>query len=322
MIDKLAKLANNLHDLGHLQAAQNIDNILTKYSGRPLPIPHDALIEFTDELVLTILSKIMSTGMKPMEFFMAALNSPENVVNSFNYDKVLLGTDVTGKEFPLVISSFITNQPGDSLASLVQVSTDSLPESAVRQLPPGHDSVKILYVKIIPETFMPRDDHEIFQLMSLDPARQITMTRNMLSHYAYSMLVHETTHAFDKVLTKDSPSFGRYERLYSDPEDKSFYYSTREELKAFLNQIVEDLIPAVFFDKEKFLASDFLTFVTTNSPDFKRIMEILKENPSDKETPSIQGTLAHRKRRARNYLLSSLYSWWELSQNKIKEDRQ
>lgn len=319
MLSKLSILLSELERLNLGKEAEELSDIINKKAGRPISLPVEALLNFSERASEHILGLGLSTGLSPFKFIKWAINQSENTVNKFSHEALLGGVNIKGEEYPLIISVFMSNDRGKPAGSLISNRPiRSLPIDLQNSIPERFEIAKIIFIKISPEDFYPRDQRTLRRVEAYPFQQQIEMLLNSFINYIYGVLVHEFTHSTDIVLSEDSPSFSRYQRLYMDPEDKGFYYSTREELKAFLNQIIEDLIPKITYNPEEFINTDLSEYLKKHSAVFREVISQLSENPGDSETPSIQGNLAQRKSRARKYLLSSLYTWWLETKERAK----
>ena len=131
------------------------------------------------------------------------------------------------------------------------------------------------------------------------------------------------THAMDfDIKQGSSRQKDRYGRLYaiSDETDPryAFYYTTKEEVKANISQLVSQL--EILVSENPNLLNYDLETVLNRSDFYKEIMSHLIVKPGDDEIRVIQGNLAQRKSRARKQILSGVYSAWVKLGNKGNEE--
>ena len=201
--------------------------------------------------------------------------------------------DVTKKEFPFVVAV--------DIAENEKTLTD-------QGIYPSHD-LGVDHLTNDDEIILIRcflNLQEIFE----DPSN---ISEVSLAEKIYEFLTHEITHAMDiDIYHGHSSQKERYKRLYNiedegDPRS-GFYYTTREEVKANISQILSQLESLVSNDPH-LLTVDFRTIIN-QSRLYNEIMEYLAVKPGDEEVRVIQGTLAQRKRRAKKQIISGVFAGW------------
>lgn len=201
--------------------------------------------------------------------------------------------DVTKKEFPFVVAVDIAENEGTLTDQGIYPSHDL-----------GVDHLTNDDEIILIRCFL--NLQEIFE----DPSN---ISEVSLAEKIYEFLTHEITHAMDiDICHGHSSQKERYKRLYNIEDEGDprfgFYFTTREEVKANISQIISQLEGLVSNDPS-LLTVDFETIIR-QSRHYREIMGYLIVKPGDEEIKVIQGTLAQRKARAKKQIISGVFAGW------------
>ena len=272
--ERLLALKCALSNLGISKEAAMI-SLMTKTSAGPAPLP---------DKIIKDLSILALMGVKE---YIAGDSDSEVIV----YKMVDLKS-FSGKEVKVILWIEMTNNRDDQ--SFVIASPEDIGQPDLT----GPIGIIRLYMPIT----------EIRKAMQGFPADEFD---NEIFWKFHRVISHEITHALDELHSEDSPSYGKMQELLSaDDTDQTsnFYYTTREEVKAYISEILSEL--KGMFGPEDIADMSFMDIIKS-SDSYNIYMEELAHKPGDEDIKTIGGSLARRKSDASKKVNSALYKWYE-----------
>jgi len=246
---------------------------------------------------------------------------PERIIKDFsilaanNILKYIVGES----DSPVILSSVtsLTSFSGKEVKVLVYVEiTEGIDEqnfakTTEKELGYSDSEELIGLIRIfIPISKISEEEGESDSLESL---------KNQLFWMIHSSISHEMTHALDELHSESSPSYQKFKRLNDDSGPaSSFYFTTREEVKAYISDIISEL--KSLFAPDDISSMSFREIISYSNT-YAAISKELEVMPGDEDTRTIGGSLARRKRTASKKINSALYKWFLDSKTKEEDAR-
>lgn len=313
MNNRLLQLIHFLNERGQFSYANSV-NSLIKSAGRPISIDRKAIdtiaAESADFLARKYVDKCLSHGKHP--FFIFALYARIDNEIKQSLRKTHGGIAFHIKDFDTIE---VSNVEGKSENFDIIIAFTTQDESSAGFI--DYSSKRIIVV-LSPASLLlsPLSEAWVNSFLNKknievpDMAPTIKVITDTFYRSIYSTLSHEITHAADfpppkKRDVNTSKQRTKFEKLYNEPGGM-FYFTTREELKAFLSQIIGEL------EMNNLDYSQPLESIIKTSQSYVALSYILEIDESDfKKKDHVGKSIAARKHSAKKYLLSSLYTWLE-----------
>ena len=270
---------------------------IKKLSARPMPISYDVVWDFAEIFIDNLTNKIDEYGLSVMEYLnkIYSMDSIQNAAFSMSKKKYSIDK-VSGEKSEVTIIARI--DPNSENSALYNTNG----KRDIIKVVMGKSSIDSLFKNLM------------LSDISLDEVSAATL--NYIEDFITQAIVHELTHATDVI-----PRNKRVEKEFGKNDD-NFYFSSREELKAHINETVYEAgTIMVDMDPEEIIEMSLIDFLEKNSSVYKTLKEKLIINPGDENINVPGGTLAKKKRKAWKQYLLSIYQWWTKQVERMQSER-
>lgn len=318
-LSNLIKLLNK----NSLFSYRSDTHLLLRYAGRQVPIDKNSIEKIVAETAPLFAKKYIDKCLEQdtHPFFVFLLHAPINNELKRALKKTHGGIAFLLKDFATINISNVINESNDFDVTIA-FSTDNHNNGGFLDY-----KYKKIVVVLSPSSLLIPDELQSWLNWTTSQKNwkvpSIASMKNVLTEVfhrtIYSYLTHEVTHAADLPTPSvedvaKSKQKSKFEKLYEQEAEKggAFYFTTREELKAYLSQIIAEL------ENKDLDISQSLQTIIESSPTYVAVSYILETDKKDFENKDHMGkTIAARKHSARKYLLSSLYTWLEDKKQKL-----
>jgi hypothetical protein len=298
-----------------------------KIAANPLPIDANLIRQVTSEFLRTFTGSLIASGLDPVTWITKRHQIPAEA-----YEQVLTSSykvkhfDISGlKTLTNVILGLNPHQKS-SKTDTGQLMPEYIDEHF------GNEYQRVNYLSVVfGEDHIRKWANSLHHAQSLGILSSSDLNdalMDVIQSDFYTIVAHEFTHAVDVVGTSNRLR-DEYEKIYDIPDDASpeeidksmaFYFTTREELKAHINQTIYEIDEYINkFGPESLYGRSFPEFLDRHSQTYNAMKHHLTVHPGDEETSSLGGSIAKRKRAAWKKYLLTLHSWWERMMQKLQE---
>lgn len=298
-----------------------------KIAGNPIPIDSSVVREITDDFLQNFINILIDNELDPMTWLVNRKKYSSQV-----YDQLFFKTfdykhfDISGaKTLTHIIIALNPHQ------SKTQTLTEIIPLDIVKERF-GNDVERVNILRVMfADDHIKRWEQQLAKAQLLDSSLYSDLNSaliDVMNHDFYTIIAHELSHAVD-VVGSSKRLRNEYEKVLdigpqSTQEEveaaASFYYTTREEIKAHINETIYEIDDYISkFGPESLYGRDFLQFLEKHSSTFNNLRYYLTVRPGDEDIKSLGGSIAKRKRAAWKTYLKALHSWWEKMMEKLQE---
>lgn len=284
---------------------------MQKQAAAPMPLPHNKIRDIAEKFINDMIQVIRHNG-TIYEFKSNPLRYFTRYHDKFNFTTgSLLETNIAGYPFELLVdfkinaisASFANTSEEFTIEERKQYNINKYPKIPAKL-------ISILFGEDYLQTFASKLKNYRLKNYSIQFKTEEQFLNYTASYFKRDLriiLIHEFTHAFDIIGDGINKYYKDINELnINDTQQKQhagFYFSTREEIKAYINEITAEIYYITNrMDSQEFLSlcrTQSLNKVLSNlSPMYTKVMEQLEIYPEDYNTTMI-GSLAKRKRKAK-----------------------
>lgn len=298
---------------------------LNKIAANPLPIDNLAVEDIANSFMRRLSTVLVSSGLDPITWIERRYEfSPRNYEDAFYQQFEFKHEDVSGR--PTITAITIGINPHLKKG---EYSTSLIDSETAKDFFNTDDRVNHLQI------IFGDDSISDWNLQIQSVRRQAPNTAilnkgvmNLIFRDIYRIAAHELTHAYDVGTTSE-----KFQKEYANifdvdkdtPEEDmeyaaGFYYSTREELKAHINQSIAEAIDFIQkYGVETLLNMGFIEFLEIASTTYDTMKHYLTVRPADEGRNTLGVPIARKKQKAWKKYLLTMHTWWESAVEQAKE---
>jgi len=269
-----------------------------KVAAKPLPISYDVVFDFSDGFCDNLLNNLGQIRASLMDFLSVSHKLPyakAQAISAFYKSYEII--DVAGNKKTLLVDAMIDGQEASS-ARYVRNS----PKMGTIELSLGSGVINQIIGAI---------SHSVMK-GEMNPDDQHSVILHQIEDFITQGIIHELTHATDVV--------NGNKRIHKEYQKDDFYFSSREEIKAHINETVYELGSLLSdMNPNDIFKLSFPEFIETSSQVYRILKDKLQINPGDDQVTVPGGTMANKKRKAWKQYLLSVYEWWTKQIERLQE---
>lgn len=299
---------------------EDILNKIEKSAAAPMPIPQEIVTQFTQNFVDRIIRTLLASRLDPFLFVNSYFRIPsEDYQRAFSKGFSFDHKDISGRDTQTHIYTGLNPHYKESVNSSSEVPMENRVELGF-----SPEKERVNLIRILIGADIMNDWTRISEVM-LEAGRIQEDINETLIEYIEGdiskIIAHELTHSMDINYQKDERMMNEYNKIYDVDENTSkedamanfsFYYTTREEIKAHINQTISESVTMLNrLGIEILLSKGFQEFFDFTSDTYHVMKKYLEVVPGDEDKRIMGRTLKKRKEDAWRKYLQSLYTWWE-----------
>lgn len=320
-IEEIKNKAKTLSNNKRSNVLNNIENI-NKIASRPIQLQKDFINEIIASFMNYFIKHVKNENIEPQIFINEDLYSVNKLNSAFqNFKKSYKFSDKNIKNNDIEINVTISINPSkkDMFAARAFISEEDKKKIDKQHIKEIYGLIKIEFGQ---ETF---DNLKYdFNYRDMSSSAIAKFIYNYLKSKLYTIFSHELTHCID-IINFESLAQKKYEKFIKQYDKQNlfnedskeylnyeeFYITTREEIKAFINETIAEAEQYIKkHGKDIAYLHDFETFFK-KIPIYKAVMLALQSKDSDETAIFPGGSLKKRKAVAKNKYLNALLEWWK-----------